>query len=317
MKTILIIGVETVAGANIAASYSEDCKVVGITSQKKIAIENCDIFCLININETLTDNLVLELSPDQIILCGQQSESHWFQPERFNPNLQELQQLNMWAVAGEKANCQVTLISSDAVFTGPWMFHSEESDSFCFSDKATFIRELESTVIQSCPDALVVRTNIFGWSPLNCNVTFNSVEELCEAMSVSQINETASYATPILATDFAHVLSQAHQANMTGVCHIAGSERTCQQTFITQLAKEFGLPQISFAAFDALEQRPTGFTEGETSLHSLRVRKELKLPLPMLSTGIAQLHHQATNGYREQFRSEEVRSEEVATARAA
>ncbi len=306
MKTILIIGVETVAGANIAASYSEDYKVVGITSQKNFAIENCDIFCLVNINEVLTDNLIAELSPDQLILCGQQSESHWFQPERFHPNLQELQQLNMWAVAGKKANCQVTLISSDAVFTGPWMFHSEESDSFCSSDKASFIRELESTIIKSCPKVLVVRTNIFGWSPAKCNVTINSVATLCEAMNISQTNEAASYATPILATDFVTILKQAHQANLTGVCHIAGSERTSQQAFITQLAREFDLPQISHAAFDALEQRPTGFTEGETSLHSLRVRKELKLPLPMLSTGIAQLHDQATNGYREQFGREEV-----------
>jgi dTDP-4-dehydrorhamnose reductase len=204
-----------------------------------------------------------------------------------------------WAEAAAEAGCRFTLISPDSVFTGPWMFHDENCPSRCGSPEAVLLRELETSVLAAHPQALVVRTHAFGWSPSGDRWLEGQLAEIGRSGRIAA--DTVRHATPILASDLADLLSAAGRAGMTGLCHMAGAERVNPTQFLAALAREFGLPRLHTEYAPPTGNRACGFGRGETSLDCRRVRSELGLPLPLLADGLARLRAQRDEGHRERL----------------
>jgi dTDP-4-dehydrorhamnose reductase len=210
---------------------------------------------------------------------------------------QELAAAVHWAREVAQTKARLIVISSDAVFHGPWMFHEENCTGVCQSPAATAIRNMETQALQACPNALIARTNVFGWS---LQPKGGWLEELLE-----QISEeaplwvpSANYATPIEATRLAEILIQVWDRGLEGVYHIGGSERVNFVHFAHRLAQEFQLPRPSFQP-NRPSEASHGFGQGETSLNSGKVRRAVGTPLPMLSESLKQLREQSETGERE------------------
>jgi dTDP-4-dehydrorhamnose reductase len=218
-----------------------------------------------------------------------------------------------WARAAKEFGCDLTLISSDAVFTGPWMFHREGSQCNCESPAAKILQLIEAEVAEGCPNALIVRTNAYGWSPLADEAGL--VERVLQA---AQEGEPLSldcmrHATPILATDLADLLERAWFCRLEGLYHVAGGERVNPFRFACLLADQFHLPMSSFDAIETSLERRREFGAGETSLQSRKVRKALDVALPLVRDGLSRLYEQYVSGYRDRFGAlEPVLAEKVA-----
>jgi dTDP-4-dehydrorhamnose reductase len=181
------------------------------------------------------------------------------------------------------------------------MFHRETSRALCDSRQARFLREIESAVLDVHPAALVVRTNVFGWTPDAWEPGW--VERLLDSLEAGRpvCCDAIRHATPLLATDFADVLVQAWQARLNGVYHIAGSERTSPARFVERLAREFGLTPPPGGLARSLVERPRGFGCGETSLRTTSIRHRLGLSLPNVADGLRRLFEQRGNGFRDRL----------------
>jgi dTDP-4-dehydrorhamnose reductase len=182
------------------------------------------------------------------------------------------------------------MISSDAIFTVPWIFHDEESLAICRTPEATAVRDAEQLVRDACPAALVVRTNAFGWSP----TAGGWIEDLLAGIEERRMLDCdcIRHATPILATDLAEIVDRAWQEELTGVFHIAGAERISPMQFAQRLADQFDLPWLTLRREQTLVELPQGFGAGETSLQTKKIRKALCVAMPMLSEGLARLRDQ-------------------------
>ncbi len=181
------------------------------------------------------------------------------------------------------------------------MFHTEESDGFCSSAAARTIRKIEEDTWQLCPDALIVRTNAFGWSPNAADPGW--IESTLEALQQGGAGpyDFLRHATPILATDLAAILVQAWFAELKGEYHIAGAERINPERFVERLADEFDLPAPSSPSFDSLGELPSGFGRGESSLHTGKIRRALDIAMPTIAEGLQKLHEQQHNGSRDRL----------------
>jgi dTDP-4-dehydrorhamnose reductase len=191
---------------------------------------------------------------------------------------------------------QFTHISSDAIFTGPWMFHDEECPSRCASPQAAVVAAIEQAVRETCPEALIVRTNAFGWSPAGAAGWIESELAAISSRRVLGL-DSIRHSTPILATDLAKILQRAWEDDICGTFHIAGAERVNPAKFFQRLADRFGLPWLSIRESMVLEGRPQGFGEGECSLQTKKVRKALCLAMPILSESLDGLLQQYEQGY--------------------
>jgi dTDP-4-dehydrorhamnose reductase len=295
---VLIIGAETVVGANLCVHWSEKFDVVG-ASDSRLNLHGCEIVHAAAGRRGLS-SLIAERKPSTIVYCGPASISSW--SSQFEPAIGEglVSDAREVAAAAAKSGCRLAYISSDAVFSGPWMFHEEDSECLCTSHEAQALRDAESEVLRQHPRALVIRTNAYGWSPSGREGWLETVLATIEARRHSSL-DSIRHATPILATDLAEILEQALAIQLQGCYHVAGAERISPLGFAQRLAGQFNLPWVPVARESALTQAPTGFGSGECSLQTKKIRRDLCVAMPLLCESLDRLESQQINGHRERI----------------
>ena len=303
MEKILVAGLDTVVGGNCAAWWADRYEVVGICWNHAVTISGCRGLSTSGDAAADAARLIATEKPRRILFAGPSSQSCWTAAEGLNADAARI--AAAWAKAAADTQTDFTLVSSDAVFTGPWMFHRETGTCYCDTPAARMLRTIERDVADQCPRALIVRTNAFGWSPTEAKPGL--VEQIYEALSTGQTLslDYLRHATPILATDLADLLDAASSKGLNGIYHISGAERANPFRFACLMADEFNLPTSSVEPREtSLDQRKT-FGGSETSLQTRRFKKALEVGVPLLREGLARLFEQNESGYRDRFSSPE------------
>ena len=295
MNKVLVAGVESVVGGNLAVCLARTQSVTGVSLSEPVSFCGCDIEPPAGSSVDAVRQVIERVKPHRVIFCGAGSRTGW--EADGHPEEADVRQAANWMAATRQTETHLTLVSSGALFTGPWMFHSENSQSFCPSHSAQYLRAIETTVAETCPDALIVRTHAFGWQP---GGKTGWIESLLGQLEQGQAQglDCFRHASPILASDLADIISRAWGAGLSGVYHIAGAERANPVQFVRRLAHHFQLPIPAAPAGEFLIDRPTGFGCGETSLQTRKIRRALHVSLPMLEDGVLQLFQQHADGYR-------------------
>lgn len=297
MESLLIVGVDSVIGANVAASLAERYNIATWAAGQRFEISGCT-----SLNHTDSpQELITQTQPDWILHCGAAAHSAWDPRTKAAISDEMVEDAHEWASLATARGSRFTMISSDAVFTSPWMFHDEDSLGQCHSLQALTIRAAEDLVRDACRDALIVRTNAFGWSPNKRHTGW--VEQMLAEVEARRIVEQdhIRHATPILATDLADILDRAQQERLSGLFHISGAERVSPLKFAQRLADQFDLPWLALRRDATLNEPPQGFGLGECSLQTKKIRKALCVAMPLLSEGLSRLESQHLNGYRERL----------------
>ena len=293
MESILVVGVETVVGANIAAHFAERHDVSGVSFGAPVRIEGCHH---VDASASPSDT-ILSSRVQRVIYCGPESRSSWDPSTDAALARTPASHAGQWARAAQECGATFVMISSDAVFTGPWIFHDEESTHVCASTGADRIRAAETAVASACPEALIVRTNAFGWSPTGAGW----IEGILQAIELKRTvdQDPVRHSTPLLATDLADIVERAMSEGLTGLFHVAGAERVSPHQFARRLADQFDLPWLSIRREITAVERPEGFGAAECSLQTKKIRKALCVAMPMLSEGLDRLNAQRFNGHRD------------------
>jgi len=299
VEKFLIVGVETVAGANLAAFLVDHAEVFGLAVNSSIQIAGCDTDTIGPDDHTGAGALLADSQPTHIIYCGPASRSSWSDNFAAEVDGHLATRAAGWATAAQKAGAAFTYLSSDAVFTGPFLFHQEEGPGLCPSIKAGLLRAAEEAVIKAHPEALVARTNVFGWSSLGEDWVESRLNEIESRRIVDQ--DWIRHSTPILATDLAGILQRAWEEKLSGIYHVAGAERVNPLKFAQRLADHFDLPWLSLRREELLMDVASEFAAGECSLQTKKLRKALCVAMPMISERLARLHEQSGNGFRERI----------------
>lgn len=303
MDKVLVAGIDTIVGANLAAWLANRYQVTGLSWSDPIAIAGCETSVCDGDAAEAAHQCVASERPQWIVYCGPAALSSWQADMAAALHPSSVAAAGAWARAAETFGCELAVVSSDGVFSGPWMFHRESGACFCESNPARVIRLIEKEVAESCPGALIVRTNVFGWGPTPdaAGLVESTLSALREERPFPL--DCMRHATPILATDFVDVLERAYQQRLHGLFHLAGGERINPFRFACLLANQFCLSASSLVALEGPLEGRREFGAGETSLQTRRIRKVLETPLPLIREGLSRLHDQDLSGYRDRFRT--------------
>lgn len=296
MDKILVAGVNTVVGANVAQALSTHHSVVRVSFDSAVQQAASDSETVIpHSKSSAVAEFVKRIQPKRIVFCGAGAESSWDQ--RHRPEPADVDHAKFWINAAHAVGAHLTLISSDAIFTGPWMFHAENSHSICTSEETELLRQIEQHAAQTSADALIVRTHAIGWQAGSQPGLIESLLEDLERGSVGSA-DFARHGTPILATELAEVLEKSWVSGLVGIHHVAGAERISPRGFALRLASHFRLPCPAAPIAGSLVDRTIGFGCGETSLQTRKIRRALGIPMPLLEESLDKLYQQHLNGYR-------------------
>lgn len=293
MDSVLVVGVETVVGANLAATMSDTCSVSAISRDDRQAWSFGPFAYCPRQAASAHYVRIRQQAPRQVIYCGNGARSCW----DGGATTSEQETLAACLEAAKALSAGFTLISSDGVFTGPWMFHAENSQSLCPSLTARQLRDAETQVAADDPRALILRTHAYGWSPLPDADTWLNRLLGCLTRKQPIVLDPVRHASPMLASDLASTLTKAWQAGLNGLYHVAGAERTSPALFAQRLALHWGTSVPRADEATSLEILPTGFGCGEASLQTRKIRRALGIGMPLLNEGLQRLHEQQATGY--------------------
>lgn len=280
MNKLLICGVDTLVGGNLASSLAD-----------RYTIATCEAADAAELTYR-----VLDEAPQAVIYCGPLSQSAWDLAGTTDLDAgHEASAVRTLLSATERAGSQLAVITTDAIFAGPRLFHTENSPTTALSPAADAGRALEQVLAGA--NALVLRTHVYGWG-VGHDTSF--AERVWRELSDERecVVDAQAYATPILATDLAELVHGALVAELHGVYHVTGAERCSQFRFAAELAATFGLTGRQVLLKSQTHVPPTRPFVRETSLNTRAIRRALETSLPMLREGLNRFAEQLTNGYR-------------------
>lgn len=276
MQKVLVTGVERAVGSGLARELASRFQVRGITCEPGIEFDRFDTF---HADGDLTDALVQEITatrPTWVVHCGPTSYSSWDEVPTLDAD-QVVSETSRIAEAAAAVGSRLTLISSDAVFQGPRLFHAIHHKTAAHTPYAATALAVENAVLAH--GFQVVRTHVFGWTPVLENMDFSErlFQRITEGGPVEL--DPQQFATPILAQDLGARLLRAFDYSTTSaIWHIAGAERVNQVRWAYEMAGVAGLGRFAWknAALGG------GGRMQETSLDCRAARSNLRLSAPLV-----------------------------------
>jgi dTDP-4-dehydrorhamnose reductase len=156
--------------------------------------------------------------------------------------------------------------------------------------------EAEQTVREVCPDALIVRTNFYGWGT-SVRKSFSDwiLEGLEGGRPLTMFTDV--FFTPILINDLSDLILTLAARGATGTYHVAGGERVTKFEFAVQMAETFGarepdIRQASVAGFPFRAVRPR-----DMSLNCREIEELMGIRMPGVRQGLERLRALRAEGW--------------------
>ncbi len=296
MDTLLIVGIDTMLGANLALSLHEQFDVCGVSLGSRGVPAGFQVRTLSEVGAARLRPVIAEVRPRWLIHAGPLARCSWDPAHTGVIWQQEVAlAIGLGAIAKELGipHC---FLSTDAVFAGPRLFHEETARATAPSAQSVAARDAETALVAN--GSLVVRTHAYGWTAANDGTYLESLWQRLAA-NEQPGGDGRHYVTPILASDLGPLLARAFECKLHGLYHITGAERTNRIRFANELAAAAGFEGAYRSPMPQSDMNSGPATE--TSLNTRRARRDLELPMPLLREGLERLMAQRVNGYLERL----------------
>jgi len=275
-STILISGGSGLLGVNWALWARESFHVVLFTHNQSVEIPGVSSEkTLLESVDVLTQRLEL-IRPDYVVHAAALTDVEFC--ER-NPDLAYLVNAKLaenMAIACKYLSIPLAHISTDHLFCSKKHYVDEETLVSPMNTYGKTKAQAEKYIMNIFPNALIVRTNFYGWGPRYRN-SFSDwiLQKLSKGEQLKLFYDVCF--TPIYVEELIEVVHRLFEKKSSGVYNIVGNERVSKYQFGLKLAKIFQLDdgQIcasSIHSVSGLVRRPS-----EMSLSNKKVSKELNI----------------------------------------
>ncbi len=281
--TWLITGATGFLGANLGVFLDGRARRIGTSRTGQAASPLFDEWVAADLVHPEGLNTAIEVHRPDVIVHAAAMASH--ESCEAAPDLAE--RINAGAAgsiadAAAAIGARFVLISTDAVFDGSRGHYSEEDEANPTSVYGLTKLHGEQLVARH-PEALIVRTNFFGWSPGGSRSILEFfVNELTAGNRVrgfTDFTTTSAYAQVV-----AEILWRLVGSGASGLCHATSPDALTKFEFGVAVADTFGLDASLIEPATADIQPPRG---RDLSLDVSGVQALLGVPLPTQREGIA------------------------------
>lgn len=260
MRGWLVTGAGGLLGANAGAFLAERADVTGLVRPGGARSRSFAVHEAVDLTDHASvTSLIAALRPGVILHTAAVSRHETCErsPETaYTVNVEASRNL---ARAAQAAGSTLVYISTDAVFDGSVGVYSEEDEPRPFSIYGQTKLEGEFAVAEET-DALVVRTNFFGWSPSGTSSIleyfYNSLSAGVPVKGFTDFHVTSMYVQHLMRAVWRLVECEAR-----GVVHVASRDRLSKYEFAVAVADVFSL-DASLISPSAEEHEPREWAKG-------------------------------------------------------
>jgi UDP-4-amino-4,6-dideoxy-N-acetyl-beta-L-altrosamine transaminase/dTDP-4-dehydrorhamnose reductase len=294
-KSILITGGSGLLASNWALSVCDDYAVTLLLHHKKISIKgiDTDIVFLDSLDDCLS--VLNKHQPDIVIHTAGLTS---IEKCESSPNLAQEVNVDLarnMAIACSDKGIKLVHISTDHLFSGNQEMLTEKAiiDPVNNYAKTKFLAEQQ--VLENCNDALIIRTNFFGWgSSYRQSFSDFILNNLRSSKSIELFQDI--FFSPILISELSSKAHQLIDINATGLFNIVSSERISKYDFGIKLANCFNL-DTGLINKVSVDDKPNLVTRPkDMSLSNTKLRQTLDCEIASLDEQLQTLKEQESKG---------------------
>jgi len=284
--TWLVTGANGFLGANLGAFLAGRARRIGAVRSARAEGTLFDEYVAADLEDpTAVVRAIEERRPDVVVHSAAMASHEACEDDPQRARLINTAASEVLARAAAGTGSRFVLISTDAVFDGARGHYTEDDTPTPTSVYGRTKVEAEQAAL-AATDALVVRTNFFGWSPTGRR---SILEFFVNALTAGQ--QVRGFTDFTTSSAYAQVLAEAlwdlSEAEASGIVHLTSPDAMTKYDFGVAVAAEFGLDAslITPARSDIRPPR-----EGDISLDVGRVQALLGRSLPTMTEGIRLAH---------------------------
>lgn len=285
MKRVLLTGASGLLGSNLARDWAGNLQVTGVVHQHLLDLAGVELVALDLTQPSAAERLMEQVQPELVVNCAAATsiddcERHPQAARRLNCDL-----AGWVAAAAAGAGVRLIHISTDAVFDGGRGGYHESDPPSPINVYGRSKLAGEAAVQEAYPQALIVRTNLFGWNPPHKrNLAEWFLAKLVEGQPCPGFTDVCF--SPVLVNQLGEVLLELASTDAGGVMHVGGASCLSKYEFGRKLAEGSGLdPELIRPTLLADVQ--LGAPRGQQlCLDSSYVERLLGRLLPAVETGI-------------------------------
>lgn len=300
---MLVTGASGLLGSNLALAAAErGFPLVAGHGRRPIQLPGAANVAWDLLDDAATKEIFDSVQPAWIVHCAAATDVDWCETnpeEAYRINAEVPRRL---ALIASELDALMVFISTDAVFDGRRGSYEESQPPSPINVYGRTKVAAEAFVEAGAPESLVIRTNLFGWSPSGRRGLAEWVLSRLETGLPFPAFFDIRF-SPLLATDLAHLVLDMIAADLRGLYHVNASDSCTKYEFAMSLARSFdldpaGIRRSSVAAARFPAERPR-----DTSLQTGKVASDLGRPMPLVASGIERLRVQRDLGYRDSLRA--------------
>lgn len=303
---LFIAGISGLLGLSLAWKFRERFSVSGCYLSSPVSIGDIETSRLDVTHFQAVEEILSEMRPDVIVntvALTNVDECEGDPGLAHKLNVKSAQHL---ATVASTLGSQFVHISTDQLYDGasPWKSEADPPAPMNIYARTKWLAE--QAVLEACPNALIVRTNFFGWGT-SVRASFSDwilrgLEQQRELTMFSDV-----FFTPILMNQLIDVITELISIKSRGIFHVAGGERLSKYAFAVQIADEFGYPTHGILATSVQEFPFKAARPMDMSLSSKKTEICLGTQMPSVAEGLEQLHSLQKDGWQQDLENAIVR----------
>lgn len=297
---ILITGASGLLGINLAMEAAKKHEVYGVVNSQPL--KDPPFHCIVAdlLGEETYKEIFNKIRPDWVIHCAALASLEECEQD---PAFAELMNtiLPGEIAAITRGRARMLHISTDAVFDGHVGNYTEDDEPNPVSVYGKTKLNGEWAAIESDPDVLIARVNLFGWSLKGkrslAEWFFYNLQAGKPVKGFTDVNFC-----PILANDLSHILLDMMKKQLSGLYHVVGSQTVSKFDFGQKLASTCQLNADLLSPISVQDFGLKAVRGNNLSLSVEKLKSDLHKDIPGFSTGLGQFAELYQQGYPQALR---------------
>jgi dTDP-4-dehydrorhamnose reductase len=299
---LLITGGSGLLGSNLIQLSREKHEVIAVYHRHAIQHPEVKALSADLSTQGTAERLIKEIRPDWIIhgAAATNVDRCEREPEvAFRHN----RDMARWvAHAGAEVGARLIHISTDAVFPGDRAGYSEEDETSPINVYGRSKGEGEEAVLEVHPDAIVARTNFYGWNAQEkLSLAEWFLDQLREGKPCRGFKDV--FVKPLLVNDLASLLLSMLRKGLSGIYHVLGSECISKYELGIRIGRVFGLSASSIEPVSVDDVGLTAPRPRNLCLRTEKIMRALGNELPGIEDGLRRFCELEKTGYRDQLKT--------------
>jgi len=238
MSTVIISGGSGLLGVNWAIRRRSSDDIHILLNDRMIQIEGVtchkvDLSCLVKVRE-----IINKIKPDLIIHTAGFTNVDGCEFDPGKSLISNVKVASNLAKACSKYSIKLVHISTDHLFDGLTQYKSEIEETRPQNVYGRHKGEAEKKILNSNPEALIVRSNFFGWGPsYRRSISDLVIDSLKNSINLQMFDDV--FFTPISMKSLIELTHALIDKKQSGVFNICSNERLSKYEFSVRLANKF------------------------------------------------------------------------------